>query len=247
MRGLARRLHRPGEPVRKYLATAGRVIARQGLKHHVVAALRVGRSIPRAVEGDEHAVAIVAREIAACRRAPCRSAPNAPETPRSGAILVGARLRRSCRRRRRIPGASTSLRWNAVVVALRPAVIAALFQVQQLFGRQRGLLLGLVQFRPIRVQLVASVLRDEDVVVRHRSPKPSRIAYPGREALGRRERLVGLVRVIAPDAAARLELRARIDARATSAMRFCGWQALVAVATSMYRDPSASIANGCMG
>src|SRR5262252_7532026 len=29
--------------------------------------------------------------------------------------------------------------------------------------------------------------------------------------------------------------------------RFCSWQALVAVATSTYMDPSALMVNGCMG
>src|ERR1700735_2496093 len=62
MQGLAGRLHGAGKSVRKYLAATGRLIARERLEHHVVAALGIGRSIPRAVEGDEHAVAIVARE-----------------------------------------------------------------------------------------------------------------------------------------------------------------------------------------
>src|ERR1700722_14888268 len=63
MQSLAGRHHRSGKPVRKYLAATGGMIARQGLEHHVVAALGVGRSIPRAVEGDEHAVTIVARKL----------------------------------------------------------------------------------------------------------------------------------------------------------------------------------------
>ena len=55
------------------------------------------------------------------------------------------------------------------------------------------------------------MLRDENVVVGI-DREPFGVAYPGRETLRRRERLVGLVRVIAPDAAARLELGAWVDA-----------------------------------
>ena len=50
---------------------------------------------------------------------------------------------------------------HLVVVALRPTVVAAPFQEQQLFSRKRGLFVGFVQIRPIRMQLIPTVLRDE--------------------------------------------------------------------------------------
>src|SRR3984885_15868133 len=95
-----------------------------------------------------------------------------------------------------------------IEVAFGPAVVTALFDVQQLLGRQRGLLLQLIDRRPIRVQLVAAVLRDEQTPGRI-DGKAFGIAYSGRESFGRRKLLIGLVRVVAPNAAARRKLRTR--------------------------------------
>jgi pyridoxine 4-dehydrogenase len=58
-------------------------------------------------------------------------------------------------------GRESKLSLNAIVVAFRPAVVAAGFQQQQLFGRQRCFFFGLVELRPIRVELISSVLGDE--------------------------------------------------------------------------------------
>src|SRR6266851_5559051 len=65
MRGLVRCFHRPCKSVSKYLALTRGVIALQCLINHVVAALRIGRSIPRSMEGDEHAVVVPSRELLA--------------------------------------------------------------------------------------------------------------------------------------------------------------------------------------
>src|SRR6266851_1169095 len=65
MRGLVRCFHRPCKSVGKYLALTRGVIALQGLINHVVAALRIGRSIPRPMKGDEHAVVVPSRELLA--------------------------------------------------------------------------------------------------------------------------------------------------------------------------------------
>src|ERR1700733_10766073 len=62
------------------------------------------------------------------------------------------------------------------------------------------------------MQLVASMLRDEDMVGGI-DAEALCIADAGGEASGRREGLVRLIRVIAPDAPARLELRTWTDAR----------------------------------
>ena len=46
MFGFGRRLHRSRESIRKYFALAGSVVPGERLKNHVVAALRIWRSIP---------------------------------------------------------------------------------------------------------------------------------------------------------------------------------------------------------
>ena len=60
MFGSVRRLHGPREAVREYFARARCAVAGKRLKNYVVAALRIGRSIPRTVEGNEHATAVAA-------------------------------------------------------------------------------------------------------------------------------------------------------------------------------------------
>jgi hypothetical protein len=86
-----------------------------------------------------------------------------------------------------------------------------LFQGQNFFRGQRGFLLRLVELRPVCVQLIATVLRHENLAVRV-NRKPFAIADPSRVAIGRREFLIGLVCIVAPDAAARFEFLARIFA-----------------------------------
>ena len=74
---------------------------------------------------------------------------------------------------------------QSVVVALRPAIVAALFQQHHLFGRQRCLLLRFEERRPIRIKLVAPVLGYENVLASRVDPKSFRVAYPSRVALRR--------------------------------------------------------------
>jgi hypothetical protein len=62
------------------------------------------------------------------------------------------------------------------------------------------------------MQLVASVLSDEDVIAGIYS-ESLRITDARGEALSRREDLIPLIRVVAPDSPTRIELRARVDAR----------------------------------
>ena len=54
----------------------------------------------------------------------------------------------------------------SVVVALGPAIVAARLQKQQLFSRLRGFLVGFVEVRPIRIELVSSVLRHKYTAAR---------------------------------------------------------------------------------
>src|SRR5882757_6496565 len=138
------------------------MIARQGLEHDVVTTLGVWCSIPRSMEGDENAVTVVGWELRLVVQRHRVGCPMRGER-RDGGALVRARTQLL------IPvaavlGRKNQFSLNGVVVALRPAVVAALFQQQQLFGGLRGLLLRFVPFRPICMQLVASMLSDEDVV-----------------------------------------------------------------------------------
>src|SRR3954449_11122209 len=64
MLGLPRGLGPPGKPICEDLERAGWFAARHRLEHHVVAALRKWRAIPRAVKGDEDAAGIARREFA---------------------------------------------------------------------------------------------------------------------------------------------------------------------------------------
>src|SRR5690349_13060181 len=58
MFSFGRRLHRSCETIRKYFASAGCSIPSEPLKNHVVTLLCIGRTIPRPVEGDEHAIPV---------------------------------------------------------------------------------------------------------------------------------------------------------------------------------------------
>src|SRR5450755_615046 len=100
---------------------------------------------------------------------------------------------------------------EGVVVTLGPAIVAALLQKHQLFRWQRGFLIRLGDIRPIRMQLVSSVLGRKYPASRV-DGEAFPIAYPRREALGWRKRLIRFGRVIAPDATTSLQFRARVDA-----------------------------------
>ena len=113
-----------------------------------------------------------------------------------------------------------------VEIALRPAIVGALLHAQQLFSGEIGALLRPVQFRPIFGQLIAAMLSYIKSAIGVECEALA-IADPSSEALGRREVLPGLVRIVAPGAGARLELRAGINP-GESSVRFLTWQELVA-------------------
>ena len=73
---------------------------------------------------------------------------------------------------------------HCVVIAFRPAIVAARLQKQQLFGRQSSFLGGLVEIGPIRMQLVSPVLGHE-YPAGPVDGKAFRIAYPRCVACGR--------------------------------------------------------------
>ncbi len=201
----------PGEPVGEYFARTRRAIALQGLEHHVVAALGIGRPIPGTVEGNEHPVAVM-----------------------SGKLLmviehcaIGGPMRGEGRDRTRFAGADTNLfapvpavfrgqhelALHRVVVAFWPTIVAALLQQNQLFGRQRRFLLRLIQVGPIGMQLVSSVLGYVYALVGCVESKTFTVTNPGSETIGRSKGLLCLVGVIAPDPTAGLQFRTRIRAR----------------------------------
>src|SRR5579875_4186700 len=102
---------------------------------------------------------------------------------------------------------------HAVVVAVRPAVVAALDHTQQLLGREVCALLRREAPRPVLAQLIAPVLGRIDAAAGGVDCDAIRIADARGIALRRRELLAGLLRAVAPDPRARLELRAGIDPR----------------------------------
>src|SRR6516162_4591663 len=96
---------------------------------------------------------------------------------------------------------------EGVVVACGPSVIATLFQEHDLLGRQRRFFVGFVEVRPVGMQLVPSVLRYKQATLRIHG-KALGVANASGEAFGRRKCLVGLIRLISPDASASLEFPA---------------------------------------
>src|ERR1700677_4298105 len=83
MLGAVRRFHRAGKTIGENFAGASGTLARERLVHNVVAALRIGRAIPGAVEGYEQATLIVIGKL-------------------FGAVIhhsVGRPVRRECRPR----------------------------------------------------------------------------------------------------------------------------------------------------
>src|SRR2546430_13578497 len=86
---------------------------------------------------------------------------------------------------------------------------------EQLLRRKVRPLLRLVQARPVLGELVAPVLCGIDAAATPIDGDAHCVPDARRVPLGRREGLPGAVGVVAPDAAARLELRARLMAGGT--------------------------------
>ena len=98
-----------------------------------------------------------------------------------------------------------------VVVAFRPSVITALLQLDNLLRGQFGALFDRVELGPVLRELIAAMLRDIEPP-RLVEPKSLAITYAGRVPLGRREGLISLVGIVAPDASPRFQLRTGIVA-----------------------------------
>src|SRR5579862_495926 len=101
---------------------------------------------------------------------------------------------------------------RAVVVTLGPAIVTAGLQQHHLFCRQGSFFFWFVEFGPIRMQLVSSVLRDKQSP-RRVEGKTLPVAYPRCIACCGRKYLVCFVGVKTPDASAGFKFRAWIVAR----------------------------------
>src|SRR5437660_11302376 len=207
MRGLTWFLHRAGEAVSEDLVAAGGPAAGEGLKHHVVAALRKRRAVPRSVECDERTLVVAVRELMAVVEdevvgrpvrgedregaAPLRTRPDG--LPAVAAVFRGEH----------------QLTLGPVEVALRPPIVGAALHPHQLFRRLVGTLLWPVKARPVLAQLVPAVLRRVDPDARRVDGDAAGVARPGRDALRGREPLPRPLRVVPPDAGPRLQFGAR--------------------------------------
>jgi hypothetical protein len=99
-----------------------------------------------------------------------------------------------------------------IVVALGPAVVAVFLEEHDFFRGQGGFLLGFVDLRPVGMELVAPMLRNVDAVVCLVNAEAFGVSDAGGVALCGQESLIGLLRVVAPDASTSIELSARIGA-----------------------------------
>ena len=129
------------------------------LKNHVVATLRIWRSVPRAVESDEDAAAIVRRKLFVV------VTHHGVRRPMGGILCDRTDLVRTYADGFAVAAVFRSqnqLLQEWIVVALGPAVVSLGLQKQQFFRRQCCFLFGFIYVRPIRVQLIATVLSDKD-------------------------------------------------------------------------------------
>ena len=207
MRGFVRRFIGARETVRKHLARPRRVIAGERLVDDVVSGLRIRRAIPRAVKRDEHAAAVARGKLCLVVvrhsiRRPVRGERNdGRNLLRADAdffAAVTAVLRRQ-----------DQFFLEGIVVAFRPTIVAALLQKHHLFGGQRGLLVRLVKLRPVRMELIAAVLRHEQPAACVEGHALA-VANSSCVSLGGGKCLIRFVRVIEPDSAAGLKFRARV-------------------------------------
>src|SRR5262245_24736122 len=99
-----------------------------------------------------------------------------------------------------------------IKVTIRPAVVGAALELHQLLRRLIGAKLWRIEVRPVFPQLVAAVM-DRKYPARGVECDPFPVAQPGGEARGGRKALSGPIGVVAPNAGARLKLRARLNAR----------------------------------
>src|SRR5690348_5491992 len=183
---------------------------RERLKDDLIAALRTRRTIPGSVKRDERAVAVARREGGPgveqqsigrpVRREECRGCLLGGALP-DRLAAIAAVLRRE-----------HELLLLIVEVALGPAEVVALVDLEQLLGGEVLALLSGVELGPVVPQLISSMLGRPQVPIRPDSDADS-VADARCVTRGRGECLPRLVRVERPDPAAGLQLRAGLVAR----------------------------------
>src|SRR5262249_30579226 len=157
------------------------------LEHNVVAFLRTRRAIPRTMKRDQCATVVSMRKAAGAAlcfvkhhvigrpvaREPCDG--RGSSAAKTGFLAVAAIL-----------GCEHELLLRLVEIALRPAVIGALLELDHFFRWQFLPLLRGIEFRPVLMKLIAPVLRREDMA---RSIKRDAfaVANTAHVAAGRRE------------------------------------------------------------
>src|ERR1035437_2329065 len=176
-------------------------------EHHAKALLRLGRAIPRSVEGDERTVPVLRRELRT------RVEHHVVRRPVTRKDVFGLLPRRA-------PGvllavATVFRRVHELLllgreVAVGPAEVGALENMVHLLAGVFGVVI--LAEAPV-TELVAAVHRRPERVIARIQRQRHGVAHPGREPRAVSRMLAGLVRVERPDARARFELHARIDTR----------------------------------
>ena len=136
---------------------------------------------------------------------------------------------------------------DVVEVAFRPAEVRAALDAHQLFRWKVRALGCRVELRPVLAKLIATMLSGEHAAPGRVDGNATAVANAGREPLLGREHLIGAIRVVAPDARARLEAPCRAARPGSQACGFLSGRSWSRSRDSHTAPPSASIANGCMG
>src|SRR6185312_8123554 len=159
----------------------------------------------RAVEGEEGAIAVACWELLSVVE---RQVVGCPVSREGGGRSELVRAQSDLLAVAAVFGREQELPLHFVVVAVGPAVVAAVHDVHELLGWQIGALRRGVQLRPVLAELVPAVLRRVELMVRGIEREPFSIAYAGGISGRRRELLLQLLGAVAPDAGARRQLGA---------------------------------------
>src|SRR5262245_7876892 len=162
------------------------------------------------MESDECTTLVGSRELTSVIKQQVVGRPMSGEG-RDGCTLIGTQPNRFAAIATVFRG-KDKLVLGEIKITIRPAVIGAALELDQLLRRLLGALLGRIEVRPVFPQLVAAVLGGK-YPARGIECDPFRVAQPGGEALGGRKALTGPIGVVAPAACARLQFRAWLDAR----------------------------------
>src|SRR5260370_14481893 len=136
------------------------------------------------MEGDECTYPIRSRELTSVIKQEVVGRPMAGKG-RDGCTLIGTQPNRFAAVAAIFRG-KDKLVLGEIKITIRPAVIGAALELDQLLRRLLGALLGCIEVRPVFPQLVAAVLGGKDPA-RGVECDPFPAAQPGGEPLGARE------------------------------------------------------------